>query len=51
MESVDAGATPVDAGATLVEAGVSQPKSAYTQQAGSTPVKPSLPPTGKKTNW
>uniref|UniRef100_A0A2N9ET01 BED-type domain-containing protein n=1 Tax=Fagus sylvatica TaxID=28930 RepID=A0A2N9ET01_FAGSY len=47
-ESVDAGATPVDVGATLVEAGVSQPEFACTQQAGSTPVKPSLPPTGKK---
>ena len=47
MESVDAGATPV-------EAGVSQPESACTQQAGSTlvkpslPIKPSLPPIGKK---
>ena len=41
MESVDAGATPV-------EAGVSQPESACTQQAVSTPIKPSLPPTGKK---
>jgi hypothetical protein len=41
MESVDAAATPV-------EAGVSQPESACTQQAGSTPVKPSLPPIGKK---
>uniref|UniRef100_A0A2N9IT26 Integrase catalytic domain-containing protein n=1 Tax=Fagus sylvatica TaxID=28930 RepID=A0A2N9IT26_FAGSY len=41
MESVDASATPI-------KAGVSQPKSACTQQAGFTPVKPSLPPTGKK---
>ena len=41
MEFVDAGATPV-------EAGVSQPESTCTQQAGSTPVKPSLPLTGKK---
>ena len=56
MESGDAGATPVEAGATpveavatLVEVGVSQPESACTQQAGgSTPVKPSRPPTGKK---
>uniref|UniRef100_A0A2N9INA8 BED-type domain-containing protein n=1 Tax=Fagus sylvatica TaxID=28930 RepID=A0A2N9INA8_FAGSY len=48
MESVDAGATLVDADATTVEAGVSQLESACTQQASSTPVKPSLPPTGKK---
>ena len=41
MESVDASATPI-------KAGVSQPKFACTQQAGFTPVKPSLPPTGKK---
>jgi hypothetical protein len=38
----------VDAGATLVDAGVSQPESACTQQPVSTPVKPSLLPTGKK---
>ena len=45
---VDAGATPIEVSATLVDAVVSQPESAYTQQAGSTPVKPSLPPIGKK---
>jgi hypothetical protein len=45
---VDAGATLVEVGATLVEAVVSQPESACTQQAGSTLVKPSLTPTGKK---
>ena len=50
MEFGDAGATPVEAGAaTPVEVGVSQPESACTQQAGgSTLVKPSRPPTGKK---
>jgi hypothetical protein len=52
MESVDV--VDVDAGATPVDAVVSQPEFACTQQAGSTPVKPSLPvksslpPTGKK---
>ena len=51
MESSNAGATPVKAGATQAEAPISQPESTCTQQAGFTPVKPSLPPTGKKTNW
>ena len=48
VDVVDAGATLVEVGATLVETIVSQPESACTQQAGSTLVKPSLPPTGKK---
>jgi hypothetical protein len=49
MESGEAGAIPVEIGATPVVAGVSQPESACTQQAGgSTPVKPSCPPTSKK---